>query len=78
MTNLNPNPTWSTKPGVIFRMTAPVTVVDEDCETIVVPKDAILMTLGACSFVFMETQDVFRVDELDARIMEFDAELLSE
>jgi len=77
VTGENPNPTWSTKPGIIFRMTVYAHVVDEDNEMVVIPKDALLMTLGACTFVLMETHRVFRVDELDARIIEYDAELLS-
>ena len=72
----SPFPTWSTRPGVIFRMTLLAYVVDEDNETIVIPRGTLLMTMGACTFVFMETQRVFRVDELDARIIEFEAELL--
>lgn len=75
---MNPNPTWSFKPGVIFRMTSDEVVVDEDNMTRVLREGTLLMTLGWGSFVVMETGDVFRVDELDARIMELDAELLSE
>ncbi len=75
---MNPNPTWSFKPGVIFRMTADEVVVDEDNMTRVLREGTLLMTLGWGSFVIMETGDIFRVDELDARIMELDAELLSE
>ncbi len=77
MSKLNVNPTWSFKPGIIFRLFEAVTVIDEDNETLILPDKTLVMTAGYGTFVLMETCVTFRVDELDARIMEFSAELLS-
>ncbi len=74
--NYNPYPDWSFKPGIIFRLTESTSVVDEDNDTLVLEEGSLMMTCGSGMFVMMETGCTFTCDELDARIIEFGAELL--
>lgn len=70
-------PTWAFEAGHIARVdNEGVAVADEDGETLVLDPGALLLTCGWGSFVLMETGLSFRVDELDALIIEHAAELL--
>ena len=74
----NPRPVWAFEPGHIARTAEdPVVVVNEDNDNVHIPGRSLVMTGGGGVFVLMETGQIFCVDELDASIIEMDAELLS-
>lgn len=73
----NMQPTWSWQPGHIARMGEACTVVDEDNDNVRIPEGALVLTCGHGMMVLMKSGEIFRVDELDALVMEYDAELLS-
>jgi len=74
----NPQPVWAFEAGHIARTCEPgLNVVDEDNEIVEIPAGSLLLTGGMGVFVLMETGRIFRVDELDALVIEYDSELLS-
>jgi len=69
---------WVFEPGRIARIGKyAVTVVDEDHREILISSGALFLTLGSGTFLLMESDVMFRTDEIDALVMEMEAELLS-
>ncbi len=70
---------WTLDPGHVFRVGLyAVTVVDvETNEALTFAAGTLMLTLGVGAFLCMNTGQVFHVDELDACILEYDAEELA-